>query len=741
MKLFIFNFTLFAFFLILTGCFESKYETHPIYVNSNSSQNNTDNQPSDQTNQIDDSSNATHQNTQTKFHLKAQNDCRSSEEAFRKLLISKLEKIYLERIESFDRDDYMIMRPLLAESSIAPVADVQNSESKNTTNTESSPENVTGTNNQVENIDEADFVKNDGNYIYHLSQNSNSSQLKILKSWPADQTQIISSISVKGQTLAMSLSKNKLYIVSMIVSNYYPKSVSGSEPSLGKAERIDSAIAPPFYQTNKIALSIINIEDRYRPQIENIYSFQGNYVGMRFFDESIRLVIKDYRLFPDQIKTEINRWDNNGRKKTKNAYIKELDKQFELNKKIISDLNLTDFFRSESFVKESLKENMTPQNQLNQCESVYLPNFDTENGYVSVVTLNTINNKIHQNYILAGTDDIYMAEKSLYLANRIGYWSLNENDTNKTVIHKFELTDSDSSSYTSSGVVPGHILNQFSLDEYDDILRVAVTIEEYENIKNDGNKVIWWWGRNVKRHNRVFTLKQNQSHLEIIGKTEALADGESIYSVRFWGERGFVVTFLRVDPLYTIDLKDPTQPTVLGELKVPGFSSYIHMLDEQHLLTAGSEADENGRVTGVKVSIFDVSDMKNPVEVKSELLGKGWSEASWDHKAFTYYAHKNILALPINTYENVCTYQLQPNTQMREQICSNKHSSELRLFYVSTTEIEPMGHLSLDRSKKHDQFRRSIFADNYVYGIASFQIQVAPIDDLSRYKVILLDSK
>jgi hypothetical protein len=145
--------------------------------------------------------------------------------------------------------------------------------------------------------------------------------------------------------------------------------------------------------------------------------------------------------------------------------------------------------------------------------------------------------------------------------------------------------------------------------------------------------------------------------LETIGRLEGLAPGEMIYSARFIGTRGFLVTFVRIDPLLTLDLSDPTAPQVVGELKVPGYSDYIHPLGENHLLTIGKDTTLEGDIAwyqGVQLSIFDITDFANPILLHQEFLGdRGTqSEALHNHKAFTYWAERELLAIPLELHEH-----------------------------------------------------------------------------------------
>jgi uncharacterized secreted protein with C-terminal beta-propeller domain len=175
------------------------------------------------------------------------------------------------------------------------------------------------------------------------------------------------------------------------------------------------------------------------------------------------------------------------------------------------------------------------------------------------------------------------------------------------------------------------VLDQFSMDEYDSHFRVATTT----------------YGETTGNH--VYILDMG---LNIVGSLEGLAPGEMIYSARFMGERGYMVTFRQVDPLFVIDLSDPNNPRELGYLKVTGYSDYLHPYDENHLIGIGKETTEEGEFAwyqGVKISLFDVSDVSNPQEIdKLEIGDRGTdSPVLWDHKAFLFDKSRNLLVIPI----------------------------------------------------------------------------------------------
>jgi uncharacterized secreted protein with C-terminal beta-propeller domain len=202
-----------------------------------------------------------------------------------------------------------------------------------------------------------------------------------------------------------------------------------------------------------------------------------------------------------------------------------------------------------------------------------------------------------------------------------------------TEVHRFDLVD-DGARYAVSGSVPGRLLNQWAMSEHDGDLRIATTEGGFPG--------------DERTHSSVRILRERGDRLRTIGQVDDLGRGEQIYAVRYVGDIGFVVTFRQVDPLYTLDLSDPRDPRLLGELKVPGYSSYLHPVDDDHLLGVGQNADADGRTTGVQVSLFDVADLAQPSRVAHAALGRNtMTDVEYDHRAFLYWPQERMAVLPL----------------------------------------------------------------------------------------------
>ncbi|PZX05769.1 putative secreted protein with C-terminal beta-propeller domain [Psychrobacillus insolitus] len=283
-----------------------------------------------------------------------------------------------------------------------------------------------------------------------------------------------------------------------------------------------------------------------------------------------------------------------------------------------------------------------------------LPN--TMQGSYSVITAidleNLAENAVITKGYLGGSEQLYMSKENLYLTAGI-YESEDlqantmiwNSGTMNTEVFKFALEKTNIQFVTSSRIT-GSILNQFSMDEHNGYFRAVTT---------KGNN----WNDNEPAENNLFILDEG---MNIVGSLTGLAKEERIYSARFMGDKAYMVTFKETDPLFVIDVATPTAPKVLGELKIPGFSNYLHPLDETHLIGFGYETKSVAQsgskepiimTEGMKVSLFDVTDFENPKELDTEIIGgQGtYSPIQYDHHALFEHSGKNLYGFPISVYE------------------------------------------------------------------------------------------
>jgi hypothetical protein len=264
-----------------------------------------------------------------------------------------------------------------------------------------------------------------------------------------------------------------------------------------------------------------------------------------------------------------------------------------------------------------------------------------------------------------------------------------------TEIHRFDISDPDATAYTGSGTVDGYMLSQWSMSEQDGILRVASTTSP--PFDQTGTQ-------QGESESFITDLATTGGGLTRVGRVGGLGKGEQIYAVRFIGDVGYVVTFRQVDPLYTVDLSDPTAPRVAGELKLPGYSAYLHPVGDGLLLGIGQDADASGRTLGLQASLFDVSDPANPVRVDSEGFGAGASsEVEYDHHAFAWFAGDSLAVLPIDAYYGSTEFH---------------GAAGLR---VSPGAADPLGRVAkVSRGSDYtDAVRRTVELGGHVYTVAA----------------------
>jgi hypothetical protein len=582
------------------------------------------------------------------------------------------------------------------------------------------PMNYTTTNNQVAGVDEADFVKNDGNRIFALSGNT----LYMARSWPAADLSLQGKITIEGYPREMFLDGTDKAVVFSSIYQWYPLSNAAGASC--------DSLNCGFYNANTVKVTVLDVSNLSQPRVSKEFYLPGHYNSARKIGTSVRLVLSDDFNLPPNMRwwPEQTVFAPNGRPDAA-----AFDKLIVENERLIRQQTLGDWVPAAT-VKENGQSLAVPH----PCGDFARVNAPTRLGTVSVATLNVATGGITRTSIIAEPGEIYASQQNLYVATRHWWWWPRPGQRDTTYLHKFDISNPDAARYVASGTVDGHIVDQFSLDESaSGHLRVATTIaSRVADPMNPNN----WWGR-LETVSRVTVLGQQGRRLAVTGKSEDLAPGERVMSSRFVGDKGFVVTFRQVDPLFTFDLSDPTNPVKLGELKIPGFSSYMHPIDANHLLTIGTYQPEPGpsgqvdwRSRALQLAIFDVSDMRNPKQTHVQLVGtsSSYSEAQHEHKAFNYFAAKKLLAIPFIDW----SYNARSSTEYWSSFVS-----DLRVYDVDVQRgFTPKGAVSmadLYRRYSYDNWyyyytpsvRRSVMADDFVYAISDSGLRVAHIGNLS----------
>ncbi|MFO0653876.1 MAG: beta-propeller domain-containing protein [Polyangia bacterium] len=526
----------------------------------------------------------------------------------------------------------------VADSAAAPAAGAADSSKS------SGPSAYTKTNTQVAGVDEADFFKNDGTRIFQLV----GQKLYAVKSWPANAMQIQSSMNIEGYPTQMYLDeKNRVVVFSSIYTQYTGYLEDWAVGGRGGVAA-DVACGPGYcggWYGNTTKVTVIDVSDLTNLKVQNEFFLPGNYANSRRVGSSVRLVLSDHfrwpstvKFYPDSSTINYNDW---------RAWNAELDRLKDANEKIIRDQTLDKWLPAQKVRTADGTVKTLPYN----CSDFAKHNAPTHLGITTVATINLDAPQAapQRSSILGEVGEIYANQNALYLTNRHWWWWPRFNQRDWTYLFKFDLSDVNKARFVAAGGVDGHIVDQFSMDEDKGFFRVATTIAERVQDPKDPRN---YWGI-IQTTNRVTVMGQNGGKIQTVGQSEELAKGERIYSSRFMGDRGFVVTYRQVDPLYTFDLSNPASPRKVGELKIPGFSTYIHPLDANNLLTIGIYTPETG--TGprsLQLSIFDVSDFANPKQKWTQLVGSsyGWSEATYEHKAFNYFPERKMLAIPFSDW-------------------------------------------------------------------------------------------
>ncbi len=279
-----------------------------------------------------------------------------------------------------------------------------------------------------------------------------------------------------------------------------------------------------------------------------------------------------------------------------------------------------------------------------QCRNVDHPKKFSGLGMLTVLTVNVAAGLVPVDSISVMTDAriVYASPNNLYLATE--RWNERPLPAAPTVakanvttaIHRFDISDPSRTRYRGSGVVPGYLLNQWSMSEYQGVLRVVST---------NGPA---WFGPTGSIESSLTTLRPGDGALNPIGSVGNLGKGRRVYAVRFVGATGYVVTFKQVDPLTTLDLTDPARPRVLGELELPGYSAYLQPIGSDLLLGIGQDVNEQGEPVGTQLSLFDVSDLRHPSRLAHTTLGAGWSEAESDPHAFLFWPRTDLVVVPFD---------------------------------------------------------------------------------------------
>ena len=542
------------------------------------------------------------------------------------------------------------------------------------------------TNIQVAGVDEADIVKSDGKYIYALSGN----KLIITKAYPIETSEIMSNKELEITPVEMFVRNDKLLVFGSRYEEY--------------DEGHFSQMEMPYYRSNNFTVAeLYDISDKTNPVLEKTMEFEGNYLTSRMIEENAYFVVNSWPRY----------WVMEG---NENGNIIPI-----------------------------MRENGVEKRIAEATEIGYLPPMPASN-FITIVSLNLETEENSYETIVGSAGNVFASQKNIYLAATA--WLPPEGvpvikdveriiigDEEKTVINKFGLA-SGQIGFLGQGQVPGHVLNQFSMDEFEGNFRIATT----------AGRVSRGGGQST---NNLYVL---DGEMNLIGSLEDLAPGEKIYSARFMGKKAYMVTFRKIDPLFVIDVSDPTNPRVLGKLKIPGYSDYLHPIDETHLIGVGKETIEStygdfAWYQGLKMAVFDVSDVANPKEMHKIVIGDRGTDsyALHDHKAFLYDKEKELLVLPIMLAE-IPEEQKKPLEDETRSPSYGEHVFQGAFVFRLTLEngFEETGritHLTPEDELKRGYYfgneysvQRSMYIGNVLYTYSQRMLKANALDTLQDLK-------
>lgn len=622
-----------------------------------------------------------------------------------------------------------------------------------------------GTNNQESGVDEADFLKTDGFHIYMLN-----GQLLLIMGVPEfGNLTLESNLTIEGNPTQMMIEGDRLVISSSIyywnlpedsdLRNLMSEEVTVEGDSVGDDKDDDTGDWESTYTYTKVQnlvkYTVVDITNRSSPVIEKEMYIEGNYHTARMVDGTVRSVTHLWTYF-DEIRTWVNLpddyWSEDDLDKRMDIWNESVDQTVSHNEGVISELTLDDFVPHIYEMRDG--EIFTHPLTYEKCTEFSASADSAGRGFTTIMTIRMLDDEasLEVDHITSSWAHVYSSKDTLVLAepaNDMWWFWRNSDWEDATNIHSFDISDSNHTTYVASGRVEGTVNDQFSISEHNGDIRVASTSDNWgmwwrlAEFDDNGDPV--WSGPT----NQISILTDDgEGYLDQIGYIGGIAEGETIWSARFVGDRGYLVTFMNIDPLWVLDLSDPYEPIILGELHVPGVSTYIHPIDEDNLLTIGIAGGQDGLGldwSTTQVSLFDVSNTSSPTladtipltpaytdENCMDIMTCGWSwsysEATYEHKAFNYWSPESLLAVPLSTHRYVYD---QIEVEGRVYSYSGyQYVSMLKMIEVDTENGTLSNHGDVEHSGFYNEeglsswwsgstsIRRSIFMGDYVYSFS-----------------------
>jgi uncharacterized secreted protein with C-terminal beta-propeller domain len=591
------------------------------------------------------------------------------------------------------------------------------------------------TNVQVAGVDEPDFVKNDGKYIYVISGDT----LTIVDAYPASGAAIISKTLIDDTPKEIFVSGNRLVLFTTSTSS----ASGGDETASSSLVR-----SMPYYGRYAPATHAVfyDIGDRKNPARVKDFEIDGDYIDARLIGSNLYLVTREqvYSYAKEEFRIpcvrenakcvvtpEVYYFDNPERQyafTTITSFDTTSAREKDARTYLVGSGNIMYVSPDAMYISYQKYHNIWRRGVPEPAIAI-----DGSGSGASVVSSGASTSVLWEDFnrMNDAEKQRVLADMKALEAERI---AKKEIDQSTTVIHKIAI-DHGVITYTARGEVPGYLKNQFAMDEYNNNLRVATTSNVYTN-------------RGSYEYNNVFVL---DSGMKTIGELTHIAEQETIYSTRFMGDRLYMVTFKRIDPFFVIDLSVPASPKILGKLKLPGYSDYLHPYDKDYIIGVGKETGTNewGGVStqGIKLALFDVRDVENPKQVGKVEIGDSGSDSAVlsDHKAFLFDKQKNLLVIPARVVrqdtsgmEKIGGYQ--PLVWYGAYVFGVDPSSGFVLRGTVEHGRGESGYYWYGSSK--NEVRRSLYIGDTLYTLSMAKILANPLEEIGKTAAtITLDSR
>ena len=592
------------------------------------------------------------------------------------------------------------------------------------------------TNIQVAGVDEPDIVKTDGGFIYFVSASAESC-VYIIKAWPAENSSVVSMISTNFSVRNVFINENRL----VLLGEKYGYVFSDSE---------SKDVENPWLNTFNTQVEVYDVKNHCKPELIRRIILDGYYYDARMINDYVYVITLQYPCFAFSFSEEKNvipgiivddrleeiDFSNiyyvdmpyqscvlthvasvnikDDEKINNKIFVFETGQTLYVSKKNVYIACPLDGFNDFNVLRKTIEDSLYP----------LVPN-SVKQDLENTLSLNIPDYKKTQilQWIIQG----YLASLSF---NETKFFNEMAKQLQRTIIYRISIDHGDVE-YVCNGTVPGHVLNQFSMDEHKGFFRIVTMIDTI-------------WFMDVMPSANLYVLN---GKLEKIGGVENISPGEQVYSARFNDEKAFIVTFKRVDPFFIVDLSDPYNPTILGELKIPGYSLYLHPVDETHVIGVGREINETmiqnddssilpySAIGGVKISLFNISNPCNPVEVDRVILGgeDTYTPVLYDHKAFLFNEEKKLLVIPVNMY-----------------VLNREHQTDdlFQGVYVYKLSLdrgfEYKGRITHNMRDFNDSYwyqpmvRRSLYIENVLYTLSDKMVKMNNVEDLKEIKTLRL---